>query len=236
MRLPVTTGRTKRRLGVRTIWRISSASARTERSPAPEDSRSRRAPSVTRVSAQPRVSRHKLPPITMYWLVGVDDDHADEALLVAGRNDAEAFGLFYARRVDAVLAFFLRRTGDRELAADLTAETFAAALTALPRYNPRRSSALAWLYTIANHKLVDSIRHGQVEDRARRRLGLEPLVFSDEDIERVAQRAAAADGGPALLELERLSAEQRGAIEGRVLQETEYDELARRLSCSEGAG
>ena len=64
-------------------------------------------------------------------------------------------------------------------------------------------------------------------------LGIEPLEFSDEDIERVEQRAAAADGGDALLELERLSAEQRGAIEGRVLQEAEYDELAQRLRCSE---
>ncbi len=99
-------------------------------------------------------------------------------------------GVFYRRRVDAVLAFFLRRTGDRELAADLTAETFAAALSALPRYSPQRSSALAWLFTIAHHKMADSIRRGQVEDRARRRLGLEPLVFSDEDIERVEQRAA----------------------------------------------
>ncbi len=145
----------------------------------------------------------------------------------------EAFGLFYRRRVDAVLAFFLRRTRDRELAADLTAETFAAALSALPRYNPRRSPALAWLFTIAHHKLADSIRRGRVEDRARRRLGLEPLAFSDEDIERVEQRAAEAEGSATLLEFERLSAEQRSAIEGRVLQETGYDELARRLSCSE---
>jgi RNA polymerase sigma factor (sigma-70 family) len=112
--------------------------------------------------------------------MSVDDDRADEALLVEGRRDAEAFGLFYSRHVDAVLAFFLRRTGDRELAADLTAETFAAALSALPRYRPQRSAALAWLFAIAHHKMVDSIRRGQVEDRARRRLGLEPLVFSDE--------------------------------------------------------
>ena len=152
---------------------------------------------------------------------------------MAGRHNPESFGIFYRRRVDAVLAFFLRRTGDRELAADLTAETFAAALSALSRYSPQRSPALAWLFTIAHHKLIDSIRRGQVEDRARRRLGIEPLVFSDEDIERVEQRAAAADGGAALLELERLSAEQRGAIEGRVLQEAEYTELARRLRCSE---
>jgi hypothetical protein len=37
--------------------------------------------------------------------VGVDDDHADEALLVAGRSDAEAFGLFYVRRVDEYVSF-----------------------------------------------------------------------------------------------------------------------------------
>lgn len=152
---------------------------------------------------------------------------------MAGKREVEAFGLFYRRRVDAVLAFFLRRTGDRELAADLTAETFAAALAALPNYRPQRGTALAWLFTIAHRKLVDSIRRGRVEDRSRRRLGLEPLVFSDEDIDLVEQRAAGAAGDSALLALEELSAEQRLAIEGRVLEEAEYEELARRLECSE---
>jgi len=166
-------------------------------------------------------------------VVGVEGDRPDEELLVAGRRDVEAFGLFYRRRVDAVLAFFLRRTGDRELAADLTAETFAAALAALSRYRPQRSAALAWLFTIAHRKLVDSIRRGQVEDRARRRLRLEPLVFSDEDLERVEQRAARAAGDSALSALEQLSAEQRIAVHGRVLEEAEYAELARRMKCSE---
>jgi RNA polymerase sigma factor (sigma-70 family) len=166
-------------------------------------------------------------------VVAVDDDRADEALLAAGKRDVDAFGLFYRRRVDAVLAFFLRRTGDRELAADLTAETFAAALAALPRYRPGRSPALAWLFTIAHRKLVDSIRSGRVEDRARRRLGIEPLAFSEEDYERVEQRAAAAAGDSALLALEELSAAQRVAVEGRVLEEADYEELAQRLRCSE---
>jgi DNA-directed RNA polymerase specialized sigma24 family protein len=144
---------------------------------------------------------------TVLVVVGVEGDRSDEALLVAGRRDPEAFGLFYLRRVDAILAFFLRRTGDRELAADLTAETFAAALGALPRYRPQRSTALAWLFTIAHRKMVDSIRRGQVEDRARRRLRLEPLAFSDEDIELVERRAAGAAGDSALLEA--------GAVVGR---------------------
>jgi RNA polymerase sigma factor (sigma-70 family) len=165
--------------------------------------------------------------------VGTDEDPADEALLVAGVADPDAFGVFYRRRVDAVLAFFLRRTRDPELAADLTAETFAAALAALPRYRPQRAAALAWLFTIAHRKLVDSIRRGHVEDRARKRLRLEPLVFSDHDLERVEQRAAAAADDSALLALEALSAEQRDAIQGRVLDEAHYHELAQRLHCSE---
>jgi RNA polymerase sigma factor (sigma-70 family) len=172
-------------------------------------------------------------PLHDVVVVEVLGDRPDEELLAAARRDVEAFGVFYRRRVDAVLAFFLRRTGDRELAADLTAETFAAALAALPRYRPQRCGALAWLFTIAHRKLVDSLRRGQVEDRARRRLRLEPLVFTDEDIERVEQRAVRVTGDSALAALEQLSVEQRVAINGRVLEEAEYAELARRLRCSE---
>lgn len=162
-----------------------------------------------------------------------EDTRSDEALLVAARNDPEDFGVFYRRRVDAVLAFFLRRTRDRELAADLTAETFAAALASLPGYERQPDGALAWLFTIAHRKLVDSIRRGKVEDRARRRLRLKPLVFSDEDIEQVERRATAAAGDSALRALEELSAAQRVAVKGRVLEETEYEALAQRLQCSE---
>jgi len=164
-----------------------------------------------------------------------EDGPADETLLLAAREDAEAFGEFYRRRVDAVLAFFLRRTHDREVAADLAAETFAAALSSLPRYRPERSSALAWLYTIAHRKLVDSIRRGRVEDRARRRLGLERLELSDIDIERIEERAAAASasGDSALAVLEQLSAQRREAVAAHVLAEEDYDELAQRLHCSQ---
>jgi RNA polymerase sigma-70 factor (ECF subfamily) len=58
-------------------------------------------------------------------------------------------------------------------------------------------------------------------------------VFSEEDIELVERRAAGAAGDSALLALEELSDEQRVAVEGRVLEEAEYEELARRLECSE---
>ena len=61
-------------------------------------------------------------------------DATDEQLLVA--LDAASFELFYVRHVDAVLGFFARRTFDADMAADLCAETFAAALTSRHRFRP----------------------------------------------------------------------------------------------------
>ena len=79
----------------------------------------------------------------------------------------------------------MRRTGDAELAADLAAETFAAALLGARRFKPERGEAVGWLYGIARHRLMRSIEQGRVEDRARRRLTLPRLELDDDLIERI---------------------------------------------------
>ena len=79
----------------------------------------------------------------------------------------------------------MRRTGDGELAADLTAETFAAALASRRRFDPAKGPAIGWLYGIARHKLARTLERGRVEDRARRTLGMAPLALDDEAIELV---------------------------------------------------
>jgi DNA-directed RNA polymerase specialized sigma24 family protein len=53
---------------------------------------------------------------------------ADEVLLASVASDPEAFAVFYRRHEDRILRYFLRRGATAELAADLTAEVFAAAL------------------------------------------------------------------------------------------------------------
>src|SRR4051794_3378464 len=82
-----------------------------------------------------------------------------------------AFARFYHRHVRGVSAFFHRGTGDAELAADLTAETFAAAVEGCHRYAPERGASGAWLYGIAHRQLATLQRNGGVGRRARRRLG-----------------------------------------------------------------
>ena len=162
------------------------------------------------------------------------DDLTDPVLLERTARRPEAFGVFYRRHVGAVLAFLLARTRDRELAADLAGETFAAALVARAQFDPARGEARAWLYGIARNTLYDSIRRGQVEDRARRALGIAPLTLDDEDLERVEHLAdAASDGGQAERHLDALEPGTRDALRARVIDEREYAEIAQDLRCSE---
>lgn len=156
----------------------------------------------------------------------------DGELLSRARLEPEAFGAFYDRFEAELLAFFWRATRRADLTADLTAEVFAQALACAGSFNPALGSARGWLHGIARHQLADTWERGRVEDRARRRLGVEPLALSDEMLERIEELGSRA--GDSVLELlAELPEDQRRAIQGRVLEERDYRELAQTLACSE---
>ncbi|MGA9858441.1 MAG: RNA polymerase sigma factor [Solirubrobacteraceae bacterium] len=157
-------------------------------------------------------------------------DITDEELLGRAGADGEAFGRFYDRFESQLLGFFYRATRRADVAADLTAEVFASALQSAPGFDPGRGSARAWLFGIARHELADTWRRGRVEDRARRELEIEALVLSDASLARIEDELGG--GGDALELLRELPDEQRLAIEGRVLDDRGYDELAASLQCS----
>lgn len=157
---------------------------------------------------------------------------SDEELLALGGRDAEAFGELYDRYEDHLLAFFRRATGGAELAADLTAEVFAAAIVSAASFRPELGSARAWLFGIARHELAQSWRRGRVEAQARRRLGMEPIVLSDENLERI-DRLGEAGVTDSLKLLEALPADQRAAVRARVIDGLDYSDAADVLGCSE---
>jgi RNA polymerase sigma-70 factor (ECF subfamily) len=142
--------------------------------------------------------------------------------LLAG-SDPASFELFYTRHVEGILGFFARRTRDAEMAADLTAETFAAALAGRRRYRPRSGAASAWLFGIAMNKLADAQRRGYAERRACRRLGMERLELTDDDIARI-DMLGESSRASALVEL--LATDQREAIRAHVIDERSYAEIA----------
>src|SRR5262245_30291261 len=154
---------------------------------------------------------------------------SDSDLLVHARTNAESFGVFYERYFASVLAFFRRRVPGPEEAFDLTAETFAAALSSVARFQPGPEPPQAWLFAIARHTLSEALRSSRIQDEARRALAMQPIRFDDEAIEIIEATASA----PVIALLETLAPQQRDAIEAHHLEEHGYAEIASELRCSE---
>jgi RNA polymerase sigma factor (sigma-70 family) len=145
---------------------------------------------------------------------------SDDDLLVS--TEPEAFATFYRRHAHAVQRYFLRRTGDRELAADLTNETFAAALIARRRYQPGGAPATAWLFTIAARRLIDHRRRTAGQERMRETLLSDARTQAEAD-ERLAHLFC---DGVGLSTLSQLPPEQRDAVSAHVLAGLSYPEIS----------
>jgi RNA polymerase sigma-70 factor (ECF subfamily) len=160
-------------------------------------------------------------------------DETDETLLASAARDRAAFGEFYERHERAVLGFFGAVSRRPELAEDLTAETFAAALDGVAAFDPERGTPRMWLFGIARNLLAASARRGRVESAARQRIGLDPLVLRVHHVELIEDLVAAEGEAIVGAWLAELPAEQAEALQARVLDEREYAEIAGDLRCSE---
>jgi RNA polymerase sigma factor (sigma-70 family) len=158
------------------------------------------------------------------------DTASDRDLLRSTPDHAQAFGEFYRRHERRLLGYLVRRTRSGELAADLCAEVFAAALEACRPGVEVPEVPVAWLFGIANHKLADSVRRSCVEDRARIALQMRAIELTRgqiSDIERLC-----ADAEAATL-LDGLAPDQRRALLDHVIDDAPYGDIAAGLLCSQ---
>jgi RNA polymerase sigma factor (sigma-70 family) len=151
--------------------------------------------------------------------------------------DADAILRLYRTHAEGLLAFFIRRVYEPEVAVDLMAETFATAFERREGFRgAEEGEALAWLYAIARNLLADVGRRGSVERRALERLGFQRRNLSEEEFDRVEELA-----GTALLRdevaraLGALDADHRRVLELRIIEERPYDAVADALGVSEQA-
>src|SRR5690348_16478632 len=161
----------------------------------------------------PRGRRSQTSPLLEVW--GEMSDASDAELLAASHSDPDAFAVFYRRYERLVAGWLVRRCHRPDLAAELTAEVFAAAYLAAPRFRAGPEPAGAWLLGIARNLLLRSLRRDRAESSARRRLGVERLEMSDASLEALQSLAAQ----PALDLLRELPADQREAVRARVIEE-----------------
>src|ERR1019366_7879027 len=94
----------------------------------------------------------------------------------------------------------------------------------------------AWLFTIARRQLSHYLRRGHTRRAAIQRLGISTPRVHEDDLAPIEEAAGLGEVRLGLnVELDRLSGEQREALQLRVVEEMPYEEVARRLGVSEDA-
>ncbi|RSN35751.1 RNA polymerase subunit sigma-70 [Amycolatopsis sp. WAC 01416] len=81
-----------------------------------------------------------------------------ELVSAAQDGDTSAFGRLYDRYVDVVYRYVLFRLGDRDLAEDVTSETFLRALRRITSVSYQGRDVGAWFVTIARNIILDHVK------------------------------------------------------------------------------
>ena len=175
------------------------------------------------------------------------DEAPDEASAAAWRlvraaqsGDQQAFGELYDRYVDTVFRYVLYRLGDRDLAEDVTSETFLRALRRISSVTYQGRDVGAWFITIARNLVLDHVK----SSRYRREIitgeiadaGHAPYLAEDRADQSPEQQALASATKEQLLRcIAELGDDQRECIVLRFLQGLSVAETAAIMRRNEGA-
>lgn len=158
------------------------------------------------------------------------------------KTDASAFSELYRHYLPRIHGYAWRRTGRREAAEDITAETFEAALRALPRFRWGRGGFAPWLFRIAANQVV---AHHRREGRPRSDRGQRAMAMLSEPVEpdsftEFASLVAAGPGGDAdavriRRALAALTPRYQRAIDLRYLADVDHEAAAKAMGLAKPA-
>lgn len=163
----------------------------------------------------------------------MDELSDDEAIILAGQGDKNAFSVLYQRYVKRIYNYIYYRTGSQHDAEDLTERVFFRAMNHIHNYHNRGLPFTAWLYRIA-HNLVanwhrDSHRRREVplEDHTHtlRQGGDYPEValVKNQEVQGL------------LVAIRKLPEDRQNLIILKFVEHMSNDEIARIMGRSEGA-
>jgi RNA polymerase sigma-70 factor (ECF subfamily) len=84
-------------------------------------------------------------------------DH-NQLVLAAQNGDKQAFAKLYDIFAKRIYQYFAYRLNNRDIAEDLTSQTFIKSLEKIANYNTRKGNFSSWIYTIARNTLIDHVR------------------------------------------------------------------------------
>jgi RNA polymerase sigma factor (sigma-70 family) len=127
---------------------------------------------------------------------------------------------------DQVFRFVRRRTATVQDAEDIAQSVFAEAAARLETFKPGRTPVLAWLYTVAQRRLVDQARR-----EMRRPEVATGALETDADLPGYGSDVAAT----LRVALERLPDRQRSVVVARLIEGATFAEIASRIGVTEAS-
>ncbi len=154
----------------------------------------------------------------------------EQQLVEQAKLDPEAFGQLYDIHFSRIYSYIYRKTGDRQVAEDLTSDTFMKALANIKRYRYTGQPFAAWLYRIASNVVTDYYRSRRVT--ASLDDGL-PLASSEGDPEEAALQLD--DQQAVARAIRTLSPDQQDVVLLRFSAGLKLKEIAKVVGKTEGA-
>jgi RNA polymerase sigma-70 factor (ECF subfamily) len=183
-------------------------------------------PAVEAARRRPEPAATEGPGTDGSGLAGWDLVRATQA------GDQEAFGQLYDRYHEMVFRYVLFRVGDRQLAEDLTAETFLRALRRIGSVSYQGRDIGAWFVTIARNLVLDHVKSSRyrLEQTTSEIADLSPSTSGPEQ-----QVLDGATHEELLRCVAKLNSDQKECIALRFLQGLSVAETARLMGRNEGA-
>ena len=128
-----------------------------------------------------------------------------------------------------IYRYLLRRTGSHHDAEELTQRVFVDAVAALSDSNPPPRSLLAWLYAIAERRLIDELRRRERAEKGRASLAVAQGGDQQDPLYGPAAARALRDS------IQRLPREQQEVVVMKILEGRRFGEIARLLGTTEAA-
>jgi len=112
------------------------------------------------------------------------DPTLERGLVEKAKESLKAFDQLYEYYLPRIFGFVYNRTGNKEIAEDITSQTFMKAMTKIKTFTYKGFTFGAWLYRIAHNNLIDFYRKNphQVDIEMNR-------LESDENVHNDAEQA-----------------------------------------------
>lgn len=112
----------------------------------------------------------------------------DQALIQAAKTDISAFTPLYEKYVKVLFRYCYYRSGrNKELAEDITSETFVKAIEKFHTFEYRKKPFVVWLYSIAHNLIIDHYRSKKERNVSLDAMLIPPMDDAEEIIDSLSQ-------------------------------------------------